>query len=122
VLTATATECPGVGKCHNASWCADCDVTALGPCDVRARGERCDAHPSAAALRPLLEEARHDVDCAGQDAGNAAAAARVAEREAQRRRADANRFERRLRRAESEMRELQTKLTAALADELSTRA
>ena len=47
--------CPGVGRCHNASWCASCEVTQYGPCDVRARGERCDSHPTRA-----LDAARAD--------------------------------------------------------------
>lgn len=110
-------ECPGVGKCHNASWCADCDVTALGPCDARARGERCDRHPGSDVLRPLLEEVRHAAACADLDAAEALTKARAAEAVARRQRDEANRLERQLQRRHCEAGALQAKLTAALADE-----
>jgi hypothetical protein len=57
-------HCPGAGRCHGPrDWCARCDASKLGPCDARARGERCDAHPPAAEIREEL--ARLEVDCAG---------------------------------------------------------
>ena len=71
--------CPGAGRCHNASLCASCEVTQHGPCDVRACGERCDSHPSAALVEPLLAEAEHEALCADEDAGRAEHEARKAE-------------------------------------------
>ena len=71
--------CPGTGRCHNASWCPSCEITQHGPCDVRARGERCDSHPSAASLTPLLAQAEYDALCAEEDAGRAEHEARKAE-------------------------------------------
>lgn len=77
--TPTDDPCPGVGRCHNASWCASCDVTQHGPCDVRARGECCDSHPSVASLEPLFAQAQHEALCADEDAGRAEHEARKAE-------------------------------------------
>lgn len=71
----TEDHCPGAGRCHNDSWCASCEVTQHGPCDVRARGERCDSHPSTAFLEPLLAEAEHEALCADEDAARAEAVA-----------------------------------------------
>ena len=48
--------CPGIGRCHGArSWCAECDAGRDGPCDVRARAERCDCHPLADRRLAVLE-------------------------------------------------------------------
>lgn len=118
----TGPNCPGAGKCHGpVVWCADCDVTALGPCDMRARGERCDAHPGSAVLRPLVEEARHAVTCLDEDTRDAMVKARVAEATARQLRSEAERVEIRLVRATSEADHLQAQLTAALADERGSR-
>lgn len=117
-----AEPCPGAGKCHGpVVWCPDCDVTALGPCDMRARGERCDAHPGSGVLRPLVEEARHAVACADQDTAEALIAAKTAEATARRLRAEADRREGDLRRATSEAGQWQAQLTAAIADERGSR-
>lgn len=78
-MSSAEDPCPGAGRCHNASWCASCEATQYGPCDVRARGERCDSHPSAASLEPLLAEAEHEALCADEDAGRAEHEARKAE-------------------------------------------
>ena len=83
--------CPGVGRCHGPwSWCPDCDVTSAGPCDMRARGERCDAHPSSAVLRPQLEDARHEVACLDEDTAPLLREAMRAEKAATTARAAAN--------------------------------
>lgn len=114
----TADACPGAGRCHNASWCAECEISYHGPCDARARGERCDRHPASAVTRPQLERARHKLACADEDLGEAERLARIAEREAGRLRERAGfaRVEHARRLAEVE--ELQAALTAALRDEL----
>ena len=111
--------CPGVGRCHGPwSWCPDCDVTSAGPCDMRARGERCDAHPSSAVLRPQLEDARHEVACLDEDTAPLLREAMRAEKAATTARAAANWGERQLAQARTRATELQDRLTAALRDEV----
>lgn len=46
-------ECPGEGRCHGPlGWCSTCgDVGHV--CDMRLRGERCDAHPVPPEWRDL---------------------------------------------------------------------
>lgn len=114
----SADACPGAGRCHVASWCAECEISDHGPCDARARGERCDRHPASAVTRPQLERARHELACAFEDLGEAERLARIAEREAGRlhQRAGFARAEHARRLAEVD--ELQASLTAALRDEL----
>lgn len=109
--------CPGVGRCHNASWCASCEVTQHGPCDVRARGERCDSHPSAALLEPLLAEAEHEALCADEDAGRAEHEARKAEAVAAKLRDTAKARWATLAARQAEVEDLRRSLDAAQADE-----
>jgi len=114
----TEETCPGVGRCHGPiSWCPDCDVTSTGPCDMRARGERCDVHQGSAVLRPLLEEARHEAACLDHDTADALVRARSADRAAARLREEANRLELQLVRTQTRADEIQAELTAALRDE-----
>ena len=114
----TGDACPGAGRCHVASWCAECDCGQHGPCDARARGERCDRHPASAVTRPQLEQARHELACADEDLGEAERLARIAEREAGRLRQRAGQARAAHERAAAEVAELQASLTAALRDEL----
>lgn len=93
----TEETCPGVGKCHNAAWCAECDVGPWGPCDVRVAGGRCSAHRSSHYYRPLLEQARRD------ETREARASPGSGEHQ----------------RCSAEVAELQAQLTAALADEVT---
>ena len=48
-------DCPGVDKCHGClRWCSTCgDVAHV--CDMRLRGERCDAHPVPPTWQVLRE-------------------------------------------------------------------
>ena len=48
-------ECSGAGKCHGClGWCDMCeDVKHV--CDMRLRGERCDAHPVPPTWQVLRE-------------------------------------------------------------------
>lgn len=108
--------CPGAGRCHVASWCAECEISDHGPCDARARGERCDRHPASAVTRPQLERARHELACAAEDLGEAERLARVAEREAGRLRQRAGFARAEHARRLAEVDELQASLTA-LRDE-----
>ncbi len=110
--------CPGAGRCHNASWCAECEISDHGPCDARARGERCDRHPASRLTRPLLERARHELACAFEDLGEAERLARIAEAEAARLRERARLAKGAHDRLAGEVAELQAELSAALADEL----
>lgn len=114
----SADACPGAGRCHVASWCAECEISDHGPCDARARGERCDRHPASAVTRPQLEQARLELACADEDLGEAERLARIAEREAGRLRQRAGQARAAHERAAAEVAELQASLTAALRDEL----
>lgn len=108
----SAGACPGAGRCHVASWCAECEISDHGPCDARARGERCDRHPASAVTRPQLERARHELACAFEDLGEAERLARVAEREAGRLRQRAGFARAEPARRLAEVDELQASLTA----------
>lgn len=107
----SAGACPGAGRCHVASWCAECEISDHGPCG-------CDRHPASAVTRPQLERARHELACASEDLGEAEHLARVAEREAGRLRQRAGFAKAAHARRLAELDELQASLTAALRDEL----
>jgi len=114
----TDDPCSGAGRCHGpVSWCPDCDVTRHGPCDVRARGERCDSHPSAASLEPLLAQAEHEALCADEDAGRAEHEARKAEAIAAKLRDTAKARWATLAARQAEVEELRRSLDAARADD-----
>jgi hypothetical protein len=120
-VSSTDDPCPGVGRCHNASWCASCEVTQYGPCDVRARGDRCDSHPSAACLEPLLAQAEHEALCADQDAGRAEYEACKAEAVAAKLRDTAKARWATLAARQEEVDDLRRALDAARADESKVR-
>lgn len=114
----TADDCPGVGRCHGpVDWCASCNARKAGPCDVRARGERCDQHPPAAELERDLAALDVDAWAASEDARAADVEwrrARDAEAAA-RRKVDAR--EASARRLIAEAGELRSRLAAAKGDE-----
>ncbi|MBL9105165.1 MAG: hypothetical protein JNL82_29740 [Myxococcales bacterium] len=110
-------DCPGPNRCHESSWCPDCDVTSHGPCHVRAAGGHCDRHPSSAVASRHLNTLTDDL---------AAVDAEIATTETQRRRValhleslDARLAGRRLERRyiAAAMEQAQADLAAAQADE-----
>lgn len=110
-------SCPGPGRCHIASWCPDCDVGSHGPCDIRARGEQCDRHPSVAVVRDKIATAKHELLCLDEDLCVALIELRNAEEIAVRLRTKADGIRRDHTRAAEDVEELESVLAAAQRDE-----